>query len=624
MALKNKLDETKLRSLTYGDNSPYVTVDINNQDVIAGKKLPVKNNGNRLNHAIIDSARISSFLKDKPFWSLKQTGLQFMNAKPNFSYINGSKNILPSSNQLYTSLNTEAQVALTGIGAHITRQGLTPGNVISFLNNTDTYENIKKQENVYTENPLYVFSDKLIKLKEIDTKSKKTVFGQILSNIVSLFQNPNEPIYSYLGGPKSLLGVGTTTIRRYYNSLDEINKSNLRNFILVPLNKTNKDVLPIEGGTKINYPSTLGVTNKTILLLGDYDNIGLPITEPTQTPAYLNQIGSYENQKTGSLRPSTPNNPILWNIFKTGSVVNKTNINKQTINTEGTNSISYTNDNTGATVTVKSRGNSWYGLSREVRVTSGRTDGINLTPLFSFGSGSINDSILIENKTYNINDLAKFRIEAIDTDSPTNSVFMVFRAYITNFSDDINAEWKAFKYLGRGENFYTYGGHDRSVSVSFKVAALSVGEMIPMYQKLNYLQSNMMGDYNSDGIMRGPFMKMTIGNWFDRQPGILTTLNYKISDDTPWEIAIDEPIGGKKLLVLPHIVDVSLSFIPIGTQDKTRNLLPQKGANQSNFAQNYNGDSNGESNYITGSISAGSNSDKSILEAINIYKSESI
>ena len=53
-------------------------------------------------------------------------------------------------------------------------------------------------------------------------------------------------------------------------------------------------------------------------------------------------------------------------------------------------------------------------------------------------------------------------------------------------------------------------------------------------------------------------------------------------------------------MVLPHIVDVTLSFIPIGTQNKDKNLLPQKGANQSNIAQNYNGNINTEPNYIDG------------------------
>ena len=103
-----------------------------------------------------------------------------------------------------------------------------------------------------------------------------------------------------------------------------------------------------------------------------------------------------------------------------------------------------------------------------------------------------------------------------------------------------------------------------------------------MYQKLNYLASSMMPDYTG-GFMKGNFFKMTVGNYFYRQIGIITNLSYKISNDTPWEIAIDEPEGGtaaeKKLYELPHIIDVDLTFIPIGLQNNGDNKIPEKGVN---------------------------------------------
>jgi hypothetical protein len=54
-----------------------------------------------------------------------------------------------------------------------------------------------------------------------------------------------------------------------------------------------------------------------------------------------------------------------------------------------------------------------------------------------------------------------------------------------------------------------------------------------------------------------------------------------------------------KQLTLPHIVEVSLTFTPIGVQKKENNyvnVLPQKGADQSNIAQNEKG-----YQFITGS-----------------------
>jgi hypothetical protein len=102
---------------------------------------------------------------------------------------------------------------------------------------------------------------------------------------------------------------------------------------------------------------------------------------------------------------------------------------------------------------------------------------------------------------------------------------MIFRALLTGYSDSHSAEWSGKRYAGRGENFYTYQGFDRTVSFNFKVAAQSKQEMKFIYRKLNHLLSTLYPDYNSDGFMRGNITKLTIGDLFVRTPGILTSLN---------------------------------------------------------------------------------------------------
>jgi hypothetical protein len=211
-------------------------------------------------------------------------------------------------------------------------------------------------------------------------------------------------------------------------------------------------------------------------------------------------------------------------------------------------------------------------MNRETRIGSGRQDEINLTPLF-YSPSKPGNAVTIAGKEYKTRDLIKFRIGAIDTDSPANTTWMVFRAYLTGFQDSFNAEWSDIKYIGRGEKFKLYNGFDRSVTFNFKVAALSAQEMEPMYQKLNYLASNMMPDYK-DNVMRGPFMKLTIGDYLNSQPGIFTSLQYSVTDDTPWEISIDQPEGGSTLYDLPHIINVTATFIPIGVKDGS---IPERG-----------------------------------------------
>jgi hypothetical protein len=98
-----------------------------------------------------------------------------------------------------------------------------------------------------------------------------------------------------------------------------------------------------------------------------------------------------------------------------------------------------------------------------------------------------------------------------------------------------------------------------------------------------------MPDY-SDNLMRGPLVRMTVGNWIDCQLGILNSVNFKIPQDSPWEIALDEPEGGKKQLILPHIVEVTLGFTPIGSETRGTNLISKKSEFTSHIAQNNTGD----------------------------------
>lgn len=163
------------------------------------------------------------------------------------------------------------------------------------------------------------------------------------------------------------------------------------------------------------------------------------------------------------------------------------------------------------------------------------------------------------------NDLVKFRIAIIDNDSPNFKTFLHFRAFLGGMSDSYNATWNGFNYLGRGEQFFTYGGFTRQLSLSWTVAAQSKEELIPMYKKLNYLASTLTPDYSANGYMRGNLAQLTVGGYVYEMPGIITSLTYDISDDTPWEIGINAAGGDDGTVKeLPHIIRVTgFNFIPI-------------------------------------------------------------
>ena len=180
------------------------------------------------------------------------------------------------------------------------------------------------------------------------------------------------------------------------------------------------------------------------------------------------------------------------------------------------------------------------------------------------------------------NDFVKLRFAVINPDQPSQKTFVHFPAFFDGaITDNMSAGWDSFKYLGRAEEFYNYTGFNREVSFSFTVAAQSKPELSLMYQKLNYLQSSLTPNYNiTDGFMRGNIHQLTLGGYFYEQPGVLTSLNYTMPQDSPWEIGIPadsadgEAIGGisyrdPSVKELTHMIQVQVSFKPIHT------FLPQ-------------------------------------------------
>jgi hypothetical protein len=168
-------------------------------------------------------------------------------------------------------------------------------------------------------------------------------------------------------------------------------------------------------------------------------------------------------------------------------------------------------------------------------------------------------------------DLVKFRFAVIDPDSPSEKTFIHFRAYFNgSITDNMNSNWNTFKYAGRGEDFFQYGGFSRDISLSFQVVAQSKGELSIMYQKLNYLQSTLAPNFSDAGYMRGNIHQLTVGGYFYEQPGVLTSLSYTMPDDSTWEIGIDTEGGvDNSVSELPHRINVSIGFKPI------HNFLPQ-------------------------------------------------
>jgi hypothetical protein len=161
-------------------------------------------------------------------------------------------------------------------------------------------------------------------------------------------------------------------------------------------------------------------------------------------------------------------------------------------------------------------------------------------------------------------DLIKFGFECMSNDDPGQSVPLQFRAFLTKgISDNNSADLNTFKYMGRGETFYTYQGFQRAISFGFKIVVFSKAELLPIYEKLNYLVSQVYPDYSTAGYMRAPLVKVTIGDYLYRVPGFLDSVNVSVDNDASWELNLARDTSTYQL---PKVLDVDIEFKPIMTE----------------------------------------------------------
>lgn len=544
-------------------------------------------------------------------------------------------------------VNTLAQIPVNAFGGHIVRHGLTP-----IPNENSYYINVVRDNNktsiissqlintatttAFTTLGLGRFAPRLIPdtfTKNIIASSNRLIkltaklnLSPRITGTPDLSDKDPNIITQYLGGPESLYGIIGNTIIKRHGSSTQKESWTANNYAVKEAKEEGKDKnkLSIDNlnknlrrDTVENGPSSYPSIPVPVIPTSVYGNM--------KTYAEIAKANQLTNTNVQNVLAQTAANVLGGPLAGALATKKLPPVNQFKIIASGSDghplkvngSIAYSTSNPGNIIYQNWNGEkftisgswTWDSVSREKRVGSGRQDQINLTPIFSGVATDANgrpivdkkgnftnqgykyfgeDKVTIKGKTYYTRDLVKFRIQAVNTNSPNNGDWMVFRAYLTQFSDNIDAAWNDVKYAGRGDKLYVYDGFTRKIQIGFKVAALSAAEMKPMYQKLNYLMSNLMPDYG--GVwMRGPLTRMTVGNYLDSQLGVLTSLSYTIPNDSPWEIALDEPEGGIKQLILPHIIEVSLAFTPIGAESKENNRLPEKSQTISYLAQNNTG-----------------------------------
>jgi hypothetical protein len=557
----------------------------------------------------------------------------------------GTNGLLQPTRIYNLGINTLLQVPLNAFGGHIVRHGLLPVQsdaskyeaIVTANNDNFSLNDPSKNNRLVSLSRKFQLGD-----RQVNRATTGTIFNIInrISSVVNTLTGTSIPqlnrpidtvIDDYLGGPSSVYGIGRTLIKRSSTNTEDGFRINLANQFSRNFAGKTRDKNGSPGSIILKSTIDYGISTRTSSTLAEKSFSDLPNQlsstylldynisnnrNPPKTNSsnlLLNEDDLVKNgpsSYSGSQGVTGLNSLSLPNLVYTGSSTPSYTTIENTVNgltspnnvgiyatlISGQQNLERLPNSTYKPTYKNSYGDvvkvglPWNKATREIRVGNGRQDQINLTPIFDGVSYFGQD--VSPGGNQNIRDLVKFRIQAVNTDNPSEGRWMIFRAYLTDLSDDTNAEWQDIKYAGRGDRFYIYNGFTRKMSIGFKVAALSAAEMAPMYQKLNFLMGNLMPDYGGGILMRGPLVRMTIGNWVDSQLGILTSLNYKISNDTPWEIALDEPEGGSAAdkLILPHIIEVSLGFTPIGSETAGSNLISEKSETTSHIAQNNTGD----------------------------------
>jgi hypothetical protein len=540
-----------------------------------------------------DTIRISRFLNDFPkglLFTSKQIGLQKSNPK-----IETETRGEVLNTQVYSNSNLLAQIALQGTGEHVPRPGF---NTNDLLNDENKYEKIVSNKSTDENRLVTLYNNKIL-----------PPTGKILPDNLEALGISDLPggleLFNYAGGPGSSYGDGNTIISRVVNtttSYDNYRILGFTKFDYTPNFKSLSEETPYSSSyiaARYNIPNGfLGIDDirddfnnedSTIYQQSDSDFIrpeGVPINISSinqfgNTMAYSELLSSPQydgtNKTLQDFRQFTDAKPLATSVSYFTGGRDGNGFNRETRIGLG---------NPGAR-TREQRDNFYTPTTNGVS-----QDKVNMTPIYR---KSIKAPVELDSD--DVRDLIKFCIESIDNKHPDQTNRMHFRAFITNFSDNIGAEWDSKKYMGRGENFYTYQGFTREVGFTFVVAAQSVQEMEKMYQKLNYLASTLHPDYSPGGFMRGTIHQLTIGEYFYRTPGIITSMNISVDDNYPWEIKMKQPeilaadstrtavalVTGqipptsdianndRGQMELPQILKIQMSFKPI------MNRLPQKG-----------------------------------------------
>ena len=318
--------KTNLKSLKYGDypaidnKQPYIQVDINRPGTnLIGRYddgLIRGGAAGAIKSSLVDTLRIGKFLINfpkGPLFIVKQVGLQMSNPqlehKTNFvtnkptrgqglfnnigNFISNVANKILNTvgpTRIYNlGINTLAQVPVNAFGQHIVRHGFTPR---------------RNDDNLYY---------KVVQFNNNEANNRLVQLKSILGNVNN--------ISSYIGGPSSIYGLGTTVIQRRGKFIDINRDTTATEWATTGSlkNSSDKAFLNSTGLLTKNY---LGASNITASFLAKIPTIPTSSTNiiVANTPSPADKINPYQVDPTINLKNYLGVSNISSSLLISGSI----------------------------------------------------------------------------------------------------------------------------------------------------------------------------------------------------------------------------------------------------------------------------------------------------------------
>ena len=516
-----------------------------------------------------DLLRIGKFFTDAPRGPLfiaRQVGLQLSN--PRLEVKKGIRgvlsNILSPQGTLATltgglleptriynlGINTLAQVPVNAFGGHFNRHGLLPFQgddskylSIATVNNQGEQERnpnnrlagLKKQFNLGDLEP-DIKSTLITKLAFLPFKVPIKILGSILKGKPLNIFKGEDTIDYYIGGPKSIYGIGTTTIRRYdYTENKALIKDAedvaFRIASLAKIDWTTKKPGPLsENGPSLSYP-------------------GAPLNKESENEnrnaiPSLNTISPsakiYQDQYKRKLQRAVE---AVQNIEQDMAFSNVDDLNYVTPDHGPFKNKTFKTTNTdqkllrGESAEIDGKKFKYYG-NRINQTLDGSQVIDNYTDVFARKDADIMTVAFRVIDPFDKIAPAVFSKELNNSEQAKKARARrhYFSAYMNGYKDSFNGSWNEINYAGRAESFYIYNKFKRSVSFNLQIPCFNRQQLFEKHRNLGQMAATTAGAYNSKGFLGGVLIQINLGNYLVGEFGILNNLSLSIPNDAAWDV----------------------------------------------------------------------------------------